>query len=99
MLDSVLDYYISRDQRGWECIAALDESRDYEIDVTEVFRTPTGFAIVTASGCSCWSGEYDVTYYATMQEVVDALRFGDQPSFNPSVKGAAELISQLQADS
>jgi hypothetical protein len=85
---------------GYTLIAAIDESASYEVDITEVYRTPTGFAIVTASGCSCWDGDYDEKAYATLDEVIAALGPATEDvgyRYNPSGVGAADLIGQLQA--
>ena len=41
-------------------IAEVDESEPYSVDRAEVWLQPDGsFVLATASGCSCWSGEWD----------------------------------------
>lgn len=93
-------YSVPEDHPDWVLVASIDESESYEIDVTEVWRTPTGFAIVTASGCSCWDGAYDTTKYDSLDAVIEAL--GPAAAdvgyrYNPSARGALDLQTQLRA--
>lgn len=91
---------VARDYPGWVCLAALDASEAYEVDYTEVWRSPDGrIQLVTASGCSCWGGEYSVQDGGF--ESVDALhKWLDEndtdSGYNPSVKGRA-LMAKAQA--
>lgn len=89
-------YAFDRDHPDWTLLASIDESEPYEVDITEVWQTPTGYAIVTASGCSCWEGDYDVDERPTLDDVIAALTGEDQRRWNPSVRGAQELIGQLR---
>jgi hypothetical protein len=80
--------------QGWTLIAAIDESQPYEVDVTEIFRTSEGFALVTASGCSCWDGAYQVETFITLEglgESIDVHSTTDR-AYNPSVRGAQDLM-------
>lgn len=95
---STLDYYTPKD---WRLLAEVDESRSYEVDVTEVYVRPDGkFILATATGCSCWSGEYDVEEFDTL----DALAASILPEgpeterrYNPSFIGAKALMETARA--
>lgn len=90
--DSQLAYYVFDDHPDWTLLAALDESESYEVDVVEVWRTADGFAVLRATGCSCWGGEYDSTEYPTLDEALaDLTDPNDKYQYNPSLKGAEEL--------
>jgi hypothetical protein len=92
-----LTSYIPKD---WALLADIDESQPYEIDVTEIYQDAAGnFVLVTASGCSCWDGDYDEETYTTYPELVAALNLLTAPEryYNPSPSGAADLLAQVQA--
>jgi hypothetical protein len=91
-------YQMKEKHPSWRCLAALDQSESYETDVTEVWLdTLTGkFHVATASGCSCWDGEFDSTEYDTMEELAHSLMTEDQPNYNPSVVGAVRLIEMAR---
>lgn len=85
---------------GYTFLAGLDESAAYEIDVTEIWRKDDGtFALLTASGCSCWDGDYDEESYATLDDLAAALvdERTDQRTYNPAPPNVAGLVAAARA--
>lgn len=80
-----------------ECLAFLDEAEPYTVDQCGVYLdTKSGkFYVLTASGCSCWSGEYDEEEYDTLSEVFAALDDGSFP-WHVSIAGSEDLKQQLR---
>jgi len=86
---SQLGYYVPKD---WKLVAAIDESYPYEVDVTEIYKDSQGkYQLVTASGCSCWSGEYNAEEYGSLEELFSAGSLVER-KYNPSPKGLEELV-------
>lgn len=79
----------------WTKIAEVDESEGYEIDQTRIYLTPTGFALATASGCSCWGGEWEVEEFETLEALYQSMKWDDR-AYNPSWKGAEDLKAQAE---
>ena len=80
-------------------IAAIDESEYYETDITEVyFDTHSNeFLLISASGCSCWDGDYSETRYTDVESLEKALLDdGNKDQYNPTWKGANELLEQVR---
>lgn len=76
-------------------LAELDEGEAYEVDYTMIgyHREKGKFALVTASGCSCWDGCCDVEYFDTFLDLQKSIGvFGKDRQFNPSLKGAERAI-------
>ena len=88
-----LSYYIPKE---WKLIAKIDESRSYEVDRTEIYECSGHYILVTAEGCSCWAGEYDVEWFSTLDELEASARSGGERRYNPSWKGLDELMSQAR---
>jgi hypothetical protein len=92
---SNLDYYVPKE---WTLLAEIDESEAYEVDITEIYRHGDKFILATASGCSCWSGEYDVEEFTSLDALADAIGIeGPDRRYQPSLKAAADLIAQARA--
>jgi len=92
--ESVLSYYVPKD---WRLLAALDESEPYEVDVTEIYQRPDGKLILaTASGCSCWDGDYDTDEFDTLDALWLSAKFADNRRWNPSWRGSEELVREAR---
>lgn len=87
-----------RERKDLVELATLDESADYEVDITEVFYDPATkeFVLLTASGCSCWSGEYDEERFKSL-DAVEASLLKEERQYNPSFVGAQGLIKEARA--
>lgn len=82
----------------WELLAELDQSEPYEVDITAIYRGAGKIILATASGCSCWDGEYDIEYFDTIDELAASVAVtGDDRRYNPSPKAAAELVAEARA--
>lgn len=89
-----------RDYPTAEVIAEIDESADYEVDQTTILAEEAGtFLLATASGCSCWAGEWDVVRYDTVEELLaDIGPTGESDNlYNPSFEGVKALEAQVEA--
>lgn len=84
--------------KGYTLLASIDESAPYEIDVSEIYYNTekNNFVLMTASGCSCWSGEYEEEFYEKLEDIEKYLFARDDKGYvyTPSVKGAQELVSE-----
>lgn len=85
----------------WDQIAFIDESESYEVDQTAIYSDKeTGtFVFATASGCSCWDGDWDVTTGLSLGEVFDLIGVDGEESghrWNPSFEGAKSLKAQVE---
>lgn len=81
-----------------EQLAYVDEADSWEVDRTGIFRDPkTGkLALLTASGCSCWDGEFFEEQHATLAALAAALLTTDR-THNPTLKGAEALVAEARA--
>lgn len=82
---------------GARMIAEIDESEPYEVDQTRIYVAAGGtFVLATASGCSCWEGDWELTRYDTLAELIDDIGplGGSEHDYNPSFKGAEALAKQ-----
>jgi len=81
-------------------IAEIDESESYETDQTQILVEPEGtFLLATASGCSCWGGEWYVTRYDTVEELLEDIGptgDADNGGYNPSFEGVKDLAEQVK---
>jgi hypothetical protein len=84
---------------GWTSLGHLDESADYEVDQTEIFWTEDGrFVLATASGCSCWDGEWNAETFDTLDALAKSISpVGDARQYNPSASGGASLVAEARA--
>ncbi len=77
-------------------LAFIDESADWEVDQTSICVDEEGtFYLLTASGCSCWSGEYDEEKFASFEALEHALLNGDR-TYNPSLSGVQTLLEEAR---
>jgi hypothetical protein len=79
-------------------LASIDESADYEIDISVVGYDviQRKFVLLTASGCSCWDGDYEEECFDTFDAVKNSLRTDTRRRFTPSLRGAEELIQDAE---
>lgn len=82
--------------KEWEYIADIDESEPYEVDVSEIWRKPDGtFVLVTASGCSCWEGDYETQEFESLDDLENMVLYREgQWIYNPSPAGAKALVQK-----
>lgn len=80
-----------------EELAFLDKSECYETDYTGVYfdEETAQYALLTASGCSCWEGEYDEEQYDSLDALQAAL-FEGQRTYNPSLEGVKTLMTEAR---
>ena len=77
-------------------LAFIDESADYEVDQTSICVDEEGtFYLLTASGCSCWSGEYEEERFDSLEALENALVGGDR-TYNPSLTGVQALLQEAR---
>lgn len=56
-----------------------DWSEPYEVDQAQILQLPDGtFLYATASGCSCWEGNWQYEQYATFNDLANGIRFYDR---------------------
>lgn len=79
-------------------LARLDESADYEVDVTVIVynKKSKKFLLGTASGCSCWDGDWNSEEFNSLKGI-EASLLKDEREYNPSFKGTLEIIKQAKA--
>ena len=84
--------------KDWTLVADIDESEPYEVDVTEIYEHEGRFILVTASGCSCWDGDYETQEFDSLEAIANVLldSVRDSYTYNPSISGMKELMAQAQ---
>lgn len=83
--------------RDYKLLASVDESEPYETDQTAIYLTPEGkFAYATASGCSCWEGDWSVTDFDSLDEIESTFKREDIHMYNPSFEGFKSLMAQAR---
>lgn len=84
---------------GYVELASIDESEFYEVDMAEVYYVPTErkFILRTASGCSCWDGDYDETKFDTLPALREHLLGAGNERYTPSLSGAVTLMDEAEA--
>ncbi len=95
MTTSYSDYGYGTDKfpEDWKVIAEVDQGEAYEVDQARIYLTPKGVALATASGCSCWDGDWQVDEFDTLHELLAHSLIGEYP-FATSWSGAIELFIQ-----
>lgn len=83
---------------GWHQLAVVDESEDYEVDRAAIYVHEDGrFMWRTATGCSCWDGEWDETFFGGFDLLVLHILGDNGDRRNPSLDGAATMIDAAEA--
>lgn len=77
-------------------VASIDESEPYEVDQTKILyaEDTDTFWLATASGCSCWEGEWQAERFDNLDQLIQSLR-QDYRQYNPSYNGVDDLTSQV----
>lgn len=64
---------------GATTLVARDWSEPYEVDQAEILRAADGtFLYASASGCSCWEGDWQYEQYATFDDLAAGIRWFDR---------------------
>lgn len=93
-----LDRWNSAPLEGWSLIADVDESAPYEVDQTRIYSLEDGrFVLATASGCSCWDGEWETQTFSSLDEIENAVLYREKYAYNPSLEGAKTLVEQAKS--
>ncbi len=97
-LNTYLTHYVEKEHPGWRALSELDKSEAYEIDVMEIWQSEDGrIQYVSASGCSCWDGEYSTEDFDSIDALVAGLTKEDAASgYNPTPAGLAELAAEAR---
>lgn len=83
---------------GHKFLSGVDESAPYEVDYTEIWRAPDGsFVLVTASGCSCWDGDFDMQPFTTLDALAESLLGTERTYGNPSAINSQALVEAARA--
>jgi hypothetical protein len=80
-------------------LAFLDSSADYEVDYCGIYSDGSLFYYITASGCSCWSGdegEWDEESFNDFESLRRFVLDEDMERYNPSLNGAKALIEEAE---
>lgn len=62
----------------WTFVSGVDESESYEVDITEIWDDGEKWHLLTATGCSCWAGEYDEEEYDSLDELARQIGVEDE---------------------
>ena len=85
------------DSMGYKLLSLVDESEPYEVDQTAIYLTPQGkFAYASASGCSCWGGDWTVSDFDSLDEIEETFLKEDIHMYNPSMKGFRSLMAEAR---
>ena len=78
-------------------LAYIDESTSYEVDQAQIGYNPTlnKYVLMMASGCSCWSGDFNLEEFDTLDQLEEALLNRDWP-YSPSLLGAKKIIAEAR---
>lgn len=84
--------------KTWELLAEDDRSESYDVDITAIYRDGDKFLLATASGCSCWDGDYDVETFDSLDALAESISItGDDRRYNPSPATAVDLVATARA--
>ncbi len=81
-------------------LAVVDNSYGCcEVDISEIWTKDNKFFLLTASGCSCWAGEFDSREFNSLEELYIHVKGpdSDRYMYNPSLVGLDSLIAQAKA--
>mgnify|MGYP001582717464 CR=1 FL=1 len=90
---------LRNDEKDLIELALIDESADYEVDMTEVHYDPETeeLVLLTATGCSCWDGDYNEERFKDLDSLKQSLLQEDR-KYNPSFKGAEQLVKEAEVE-
>lgn len=78
-------------------LAFIDEADAYEVDEVGIYTDGNIFYILSASGCSCWDGDYDEEIFNDFESLKNfLLGNGEMNRYNPSINGAKSLIEEAE---
>ena len=82
-----------------DCLAYVDESEDYSVDYHGVYYDSNNgtFLYITASGCSCWDGEYEEEEFPTLSACIQGIE-AYKGDYEPSIRTIEELVRQIMED-
>lgn len=83
-----------------ELLAIVDDSEGCcEVDITELWKKDNIYFLLTASGCSCWAGEFESREFDSLDTLEADLRGdkADKYMYNPSLVGLQKLLEQARA--
>src|SRR5690349_17681966 len=83
-----------------DLIAIVDESEAFDVDIVELWKKGDTYFLLTASGCSCWEGEFETRQYKSLDDLQADLRGPNSDSYmyNPSLAGLQQLIEQARSN-
>ena len=94
------DLYPSQFPEGWENVAGTDNTvESYTTDQTEIHALPNGhFLLATASGCSCWDGDWYVVQYNSLEYLFKDIGPEGEADYeyHPNFKAQDNLRSQVK---
>lgn len=79
-------------------LAFVDEADSYEVDEVGIYTDGGKFYILSASGCSCWDGDYDEEIFDDFESLKTFLLNEDMQRYNPSLNGAKALIAEAESN-
>lgn len=84
---------------GWKLLSECDESESYEVDQAEIWHNARDgrFILRTASGCSCWAGDWDVLTFGGFDLLKKHLLGDNEARYNPSLSGAITMLDEAEA--
>lgn len=99
-MESHILYSNDNDKSGWKLVGQIDNSYGCcDVDITELFTDLEGkFHLLTASGCSCWAGEYEEREFLSLDDFVAHMKSEetDRYIYNPSPEAIKELLEQVK---
>ena len=90
-----MDYY--EKINSLNCLAEIDNSDGYDIDVSGIYTDGVKFYFISASGCSCWEGEYDEEIFDSFNALKKSLIADDISDYAPSLKNVKYLITTAES--
>lgn len=78
-------------------LSEVDEADSYEVDECYIALDPitNRFALITASGCSCWDGDFEEEQFDSIDQIADTL-LKDERRYNPTLNGARALVAEAR---
>ena len=94
-------YSLYEREKELKTLASIDQDEDgWGIDRYDISFDPTTkkYSYITASGCSCWDGDYDESLFDSFNELIKVLDENAELEghYMPSVLGAQQLIAEAK---